>query len=238
MRHSPVRPEIQIPGPTRTVEKAASLLAPQSTVLDMGAGTGRNGHYLSRFGHRVFSIERDRSQIIEGRKIARSLGRSVLTHTFIEADMRTVDINDRYDAVITTYSLQDLQREEALETLERMRRLVKPGGLNVLDAYIASAEQQYEKPGYTLFDEGELKRLYEDAGWEILHYETTGIKPSAILWDSRNRINKAWLESQEGLIARETKNAAIQRQLRARAAYVKNTDPEHAEELLRQADII
>lgn len=236
MTNSPKGSELTIPEPTKTVEFAASLLEPQSTILDLGAGVGRNGHYLAQLGHRVRSVEIDPLQIKEGQRIAKLLGSSAINHTFIKADMRKVDLNERYDAVISTFSLQDVLKVEALEILGWMHRVVKPEGLNILDTYIASQQQQYEKQNYALFSEGELKSIYENSGWEIMYYETTGVRPTSIVWDSQNRVNKSWLQSQEGLVARETKIATTKRLLIARAENAKNTNPEYAEELQRIAD--
>jgi hypothetical protein len=53
-----------------------------------------------------------------------------------------------------------------------MRRITKPGGLNIIRAYVAPVEEQIALPRLNLLEPGELREQYERAGWLVEKYES------------------------------------------------------------------
>lgn len=113
-------------------------------------------------------------------------------------------------------------------------QVVKPGGWNVIEAYIANQEQQALKLDYALFEEDELKDIYITDGWEIVKYETTGIRPfSQRAEDGQIR---TWVMSQARLIAREVRREKAKRARLMEASCYRISDPGRAANLTQQAN--
>jgi SAM-dependent methyltransferase len=93
-------------------------------IIDCGAGTGRNMEWLARFGN-VIGLELEPT----GVRLARSRGRSVVRGTVVHLPFaaRTVDLVTLFDV------LQCLDDAAEREALREMRRVLKPGGLALLN---------------------------------------------------------------------------------------------------------
>lgn len=156
--------------PDSVVVEAASLLPPNSRVLDIGAYNGTNGYYLARMGHTSTSVEVNPRYVEDGEKVGRALGSISLRNTFLNRDMRSVAFEREYQAAIATRSLHLVQKHEAYQVLEMMRAAVKNGGLNAIKAYLATPEQQAEMPHRALFEPEELEQLYKSLGWRVINY--------------------------------------------------------------------
>lgn len=160
--------------PTPVVVAAERLLPRRSRVVDLGAGQGSNGIYLAMQGHEVYSVETNRQATANGRRISRSLGEAAMTHMFVEADMRGVDLESEFgplDAILAVRSLQQLTKGEAKDMVGAMQAATKPGGINAALAYVASPEQQQLMAHRALFEPNQLDDIYQTAGWNVLENE-------------------------------------------------------------------
>jgi len=156
--------------PTPVVVAAERLLPRNSRIVDLGAGRGSNGIYLAMQGHEVYSVETDRQAIENGRRIGRSLGAAAMSHMFVPADMRGLDLEAEFgplDAVLAVRSLQQVSKGEAEEVVGAMQAATRLGGLNAALAYVARPDQQQLMPHRALFEPNRLGTLYEAAGWDV-----------------------------------------------------------------------
>ncbi|MEX1995491.1 MAG: class I SAM-dependent methyltransferase [Candidatus Saccharimonadales bacterium] len=215
--------------------EAEALLPPGADVVDLGAFHGTAGHYLAARGHHVDSVEKNQAYIEDGHKIARTLGAVALGNRFIHGDMRTWEPQQAYDGALAIRSLQLVLKDESVEVIKKMKRIVTPGGLNVIKAYIASPEQQRVKSDRGLFDEEELQEIYSRSGWEIIRYKTTGIRPLSP-WTDTEGNNGTSVSSSAELIAREVQRAGHRQTLLNQVDYYMRADPEYAELLREQAE--
>jgi SAM-dependent methyltransferase len=111
--------------PSPFVMKAAERLAPESTVVELGAGEARSLCGLAqRDGHRVTAVDFS-AQALEG-ATALADAHDVELET-IQADVRTWRPDRLWDAVIVGF-LQ-LLPDERLALYRSVRRLLRPGGL-------------------------------------------------------------------------------------------------------------
>lgn len=220
--------------PDPLVVEAEKLLSGNSAILDLGAHNGRNGFYLAAHGHHVDSVEINPSYIEDGRLLARALGGVALGNTFWLGDMRQLDLKTRYDAAMALTSLQHVAKDESYEVVGKMQQVVRPGGWNVIEAYIANQEQQALKPNYALFEEDELKDIYATDGWEIVKYETTGIGPFS-QWAEGGQV-RTRVVSRARLIAREVRREKAKRARLMEASCYRISDPERTADLIEQAN--
>ena len=217
--------------PDRVVLDAEPLLARGSYVLDVGSGQGTNGTYLAFQGHKAHSLELNSDYLENGRRIIRALGGLATANTIEQGDMRDINYREEFDAVIATRTLQLIAKPEAYQVIHKMREATKPGGLNIINAYVAESDQQAEMPNFALFEPTELKRLYKAAGWGIISFDSpserveldyTGAEPGC--------------SSKAQLIARKpSATEAVRQALIAQAQHYYRSDPEHYDDLMEEA---
>lgn len=105
-------------------KKAASRLLPPAgpggTLFEAGSGTGHWSSWFSMQGYSVTGIDisKKMTQIAESKKIN--------TARFLTGDFLKEQIDERYDVVAAMTSLEFMAEPE--KAVEKMRRLVKPGG--------------------------------------------------------------------------------------------------------------
>jgi cyclopropane fatty-acyl-phospholipid synthase-like methyltransferase len=131
--------------------------------------------FLAMQGHEVISVESSAQTVREGQQIARALGSTVMTHRFVRADMRELDLATEFgpqDAILAIRSLQQVSMAEAETAVATMQAATTPGGLNAVQAYIARPDQKPSLPHLALFEPGQLEATYQQAGWETAHRES------------------------------------------------------------------
>ncbi|MFJ3553889.1 MULTISPECIES: class I SAM-dependent methyltransferase [Streptomyces] len=111
----------------RSLDRLLGELAPGSSVLDVGSGTGRpTAAVLAGAGHRVLGV--DVSPVMV--EIA---SRQVPDAGFRCADVRRMPLEDgSYDAVCVYFALLQMTRAQQTELVHRLARALRPGGLLVL----------------------------------------------------------------------------------------------------------
>lgn len=115
------------PGHVRAVRDLASRIKPQSTVLDIGCGTGRpTAQLLQELGHRVTGVDISKSMLALARK-------NVPEATFTECDMRKFEPDvEGYDAIACFFALFQQPRQRIQTMLFKFARWLKPGGWLVI----------------------------------------------------------------------------------------------------------
>ena len=158
--------------PVKTVERLAELMPPCS-VLDLGAGDGRNALYLAQKGFTVQAIDLSEAGIAKLNRLAKEAGLVIQTEV---ADASAYTIDAEYDAFVVVLLFQFLNEHDSLRLMDEMRKHTKSGGVNVVHVFTKSGDRQCldleEDPGSSCFypDDGWLKKFYND--WEIVEHST------------------------------------------------------------------
>lgn len=134
------------------------------TVLEIGAGDGRNSLFLAKQGFDVTAQDISPVGIEKINERAQALGVSVVAEV---ADARG-EIQRSYDVIVSTFVLHHLRRDEALDLIERIQAQTLQGGLNVLTVFTKHGDFYRNDPDATHFyaNQDELCELYHD--WEIV----------------------------------------------------------------------
>jgi len=150
-------------GPVDVVAKHVHELLP-GTVLDLGAGDGRNAVFLAKRGFRVIAVDVVEAALGELRRAAEAAGLAIETHV---ANIVDFPLADRYENVVCTLTLHFLEFEAALLLLTRLHERTAPGGCHVLTLF--TSDGPLHRPGSPQFwpEPGGLQRLY--GGWEVVY---------------------------------------------------------------------
>lgn len=109
-----------------------------NSVLELGCGTGRVTVALARAGLAVTGIDISPAMLA----IARERAAGITGVALIEADMRTLDLGERFDAVIVPLgALQHLESvDDLIAAMEAIARHLDPAGIAVVDVEAPNAD--------------------------------------------------------------------------------------------------
>lgn len=157
-------------------------LAEGASVLDVGCGIGRHSLELARRGFQVTGVDRTLPYLQQARAKANAEG---LTVEFVEGDMRALEYEGVYDAVLSMFTSFGFFEDPADDgrTAAGMCRALRPGGKVVLQTIgkevlgrIFRERDWHEEDGVLVLQERVLR-----SGWDW-------IKVRWILIDGERRV--------------------------------------------------
>jgi SAM-dependent methyltransferase len=134
------------------------------SVLELACGTGSHALALERHGYEMFATDISEGMLRVAREKATAAGSKV---SFSRQDMRTLDLGNRaFDAAICLFdAIGFVQTNEAVqESLRRVHRHLRPGGLFIFDFWHAAAMlRAYDRVRVRRFpmNDGEVVRVSE-----------------------------------------------------------------------------
>jgi tellurite methyltransferase len=145
------------------------------SVLDLGAGDGRNALFLARAGFKVIAVDAVEGAITRLRRSASEAGLEVETHV---GDIARFSFAPSYANVISTVTLHFLPKDEAPTIIARAKECTAQGGLHAVSLFTADGPLHRPSSHAFWLEPGELRSYYE--GWDVLHFErrvvTTAVK--------------------------------------------------------------
>lgn len=164
-------------------------------VLEVGIGSGLNLPFYSPQAREVLGLDPSPRLLAMSRHAA---NQSSVPVTFIEASAQAIPLDDRsIDTVVTTWTLCSIPT--ALQALNEMRRVLKPGGHLLFVEHGLSPDRRVRKwqdwltPAWKRIGGGchlnrPIRVLIENAGFDITELETgyiKGPKPMTYLYQGR-----------------------------------------------------
>jgi 2-polyprenyl-3-methyl-5-hydroxy-6-metoxy-1,4-benzoquinol methylase len=130
--------------PDNLLVSYASLM-PQGSVLDLGAGEGRNALFFAQKGYDVLGVELSSTAIERCTERAKEAG---LNFTGKVGNLVELDIEaERYALIIAAMVMQFLKPSESQAVLQRLIKGLRPNGLIYITTF------SIEDPGYRRFKE-------------------------------------------------------------------------------------
>jgi tellurite methyltransferase len=164
--------------PAKFVQRIPHYIT-SGTVLDLGAGEGKNAIYLAKMGFKVTAVEislyATRNFINWLIEDGKQFNNNIM---LVQANVLEFKFSQQYDIIIAYGLLHSLpSKQDAQNIVYQMKTNTKPGGLNIIctftDMVPMPEAQSYLEPIF--FKPDELRdNLYSD--WEILEYEHGKIK--------------------------------------------------------------
>lgn len=113
------------------------------TILDLGCGTGNHAIRLGCRDYQVTGVDRSPEMLTQARRKAAELRQSWMCNvpTFLEGDVRSVDLSQTFDAVLMMFAVLSYQltNNDVLAALRTVRRHLRSGGLFVADVWYGPA---------------------------------------------------------------------------------------------------
>lgn len=126
------------------IDRSLGLLEPNSSVLDVGCGTGRPVLYrLAAAGHRVTGIDISPEML--------DIAKKQVDGDFHQADMTKYVPARQFDAIFAIFSLFNSSYEQICSMMLKFREWLRPGGRLILATI----------PSDCMFDD---KSLYDESG--------------------------------------------------------------------------
>lgn len=107
-------------------------------ILDIGCGTGTLSEYIANKGYIVDAIDFSEEML----KIARNKIKNV---NFIQMDMRSININKKYNGIMLAYSLFHISKKEVIKAIEAYYNLLKDNGTMLIILQEGEGEKYVEE---------------------------------------------------------------------------------------------
>ncbi|KGN99829.1 methyltransferase [Porphyromonas macacae] len=124
--------------------------SPNARILELCCGTGRLTIPIAKEGYSIYGVDNARPMLEQAKLKASKEGLKI---GFIEADIRTLDLPNKYDLIFISFnSIHHLyQTQDLFDTLNVIKKHLKEDGLFLLDCfnpnihYMVEAEKELNK---------------------------------------------------------------------------------------------
>jgi len=156
--------------PNKLVVKIADMLQTGS-VLDLGAGEGRNALYLAKRGFKVTGVDISKNAI---NKLSNFSKIANLNIKILNKDISKLDFNNKFDLILCIATIQFLDRKKISLLIKKMKLSTKDNGINILTGFTNKDRGFKKHPELYFLKSNELKKYYLD--FDILQYEEYSIQ--------------------------------------------------------------
>lgn len=149
--------------PAKFLAENFDYLKPNSSILDMGMGEGRNAVFLAAKGHKVTGVDISSVAIKKAYHLAREFGVKIKG---VVASLEKYKIPEKsYDAIICFYYVDR-------KLIPSIKKWLKPGGILIFEAYTVNERSKKgarKDPIEYYLQEQELISMFD--GFKLLKYE-------------------------------------------------------------------
>ncbi|MFC5970891.1 SAM-dependent methyltransferase [Halomarina salina] len=140
--------------------------SPAPTVVDVGAGEGRDAVFFAEQGFEVYATDVSPNGLAKADRLAEERGVSIRT---LEADANDLTLPEPVDLLYSCGAVQYVRPENRTEQFAHFRDATRPGGVHVVFAFVDHPDVP-TPPDWTdeerFYQPGELRSYYD--GWKIL----------------------------------------------------------------------
>jgi tellurite methyltransferase len=156
--------------PNDFARRTADHAPENGTVVDIGAGEGRDAVYFAERGFDVVAVDIASNGLEKAERLADERGVEIRTRV---GDINTFELHEPVDVVYSIGTIQYLHPNGRRERFEQLRRRTNRGGIHALFAFVSHPDVPLA-PDWSenehRYEQGELDSYYSD--WVRLGGET------------------------------------------------------------------
>jgi len=150
------------------LDRLAREVGDLGPICDLGCGPGQIARYLHRQGAEALGVDLSPRMIGEARRLNPDI-------PFHEGNMLSLpDADDSWGGIAAFYCIIHIPREQVIDALREMRRVLKPGGVLLVTFHIGDEvkhiEEWWEKPvnlDFAFYQPAEMETWLKEAGFEL-----------------------------------------------------------------------
>ena len=146
-------------GPTKDVADICRIFNPNSNILDVGCGEGRNSIFLAEQGHMIDAFDLSEAGIKKAKSITRDRGLNI---NFFVCDLGKFIFDKDYDVILSHGVLHLPEKAVRDKFILEAQEHTAPDGYNIIGVFTNRLPATPDNAPFTksLFDVGELPAKY------------------------------------------------------------------------------
>ena len=150
------------------LDRLAREVGKLGPICDMGCGPGQIARYLHRQGVDTLGVDLSPRMVAEAQRLNPEVH-------FHQGDMLCLpDADDSWGGIAAFYCIIHIPREQIVDALREMKRVLKPGGVLLVTFHIGHEikhlDEWLEKPvnlDFAFFQPEEMEAWLQEAGYEL-----------------------------------------------------------------------
>ncbi len=150
------------------LDHLARVVGSLGPICDLGCGPGQIARYLHRQGVDALGVDLSPRMILEAQRL------NPAVH-FHQGDMLALpDADNSWGGIAAFYCIIHIPREQIVDALREMKRVLKPGGVLLITFHIGDQvkhlDDWWEKPvnlDFAFYQPTEMENWLKDAGFEL-----------------------------------------------------------------------
>jgi ubiquinone/menaquinone biosynthesis C-methylase UbiE len=150
------------------LDRLAASVPPGGVICDLGCGPGQVARYLCDHGAQAIGVDLSAHMIAQARQLNPDI-------TFRQGNMLALDVADEaWAGIAAFYSIIHIPREEVMDALHELKRVLQPGGLLLVAFHIGTEvlhlEDWWGQPvsaDFVYFQAPEMQAYLQAAGFLI-----------------------------------------------------------------------
>jgi SAM-dependent methyltransferase len=150
------------------LDRLAREVGSLGPICDLGCGPGQIARDLHRQGAQTLGVDLSPRMIAEARRLNPEI-------PFHQGDMLALpDMDNAWGGIAAFYCIIHIPREQVVDALREMKRVLKPGGVLLLTFHIGEEvkhiEEWWEKPvnlDFAFYQPAEMEAWFKEAGLEL-----------------------------------------------------------------------
>lgn len=144
----------------------AKHITPNSKIIDIGFGSGRDLAFLQSNGHDIYGIDPIEAFVIQAQHRFTDIREHFRVGSFLSSDIPSDWLNS-FDTVISIAVWMHLKAHERLKAIDTIKALVKPNGIVILSFSLGGRDSEDGRH----FEPLELQEVineFNDAGFSLI----------------------------------------------------------------------
>jgi SAM-dependent methyltransferase len=150
------------------LDRLAREVRDLGSICDMGCGPGQIARYLHRQGVDVLGVDLSPRMVAEAQRLNPEIH-------FHQGDMLALpDADQSWGGIAAFYCIIHIPREQIVDALREMKRVLKPGGVLLITFHIGQEikhlDEWWEKPvnlDFAFYEPEEMEDWLKEAGYEL-----------------------------------------------------------------------